>query len=134
MKKFLIHQIKTTKIILAFALYYFLSPYWFVVVQPVMTKMRPYDIVIEKDGISFDVVFYKNYNCQFLSLEWFNNGYRVTDINYKEDGDKGETSRPLGWQTGNWKLTGVFSMDDVTAVATHSCKFVFQDIQTRFYP
>jgi hypothetical protein len=107
-----------------------------VFVDPVATKMRPYDIAIEKDGIAFDVVFQKNYNCQFLSLDWYNNGYKITanKITYKEDGDKGETSRPIGWQIGSWKLTGVFSLEDVTATATHSCRFVFQDIKTDFFP
>jgi hypothetical protein len=102
---------------------------------PVVSKVRILNQTPTEDGnVIFDVAFTKNYDCKFISVNWYKDGHRLS-LEFLEDRGTVPKSRPAGNQlAGSWKLYGVTQVEGTYATTTHECSPGLWQVISNFYP
>jgi hypothetical protein len=99
---------------------------------PVVSKAEILQETSTKDGVVFYLKFTKNYDCEFLGVNWY-----VADVRqqlvFLDDGDKRALTRPAGDQVaGPWLLRHLQSTQGTWATVVHRCGLL--EVQTSFFP
>lgn len=101
---------------------------------PVVSKAEIVDLVQTKEGVVFYLKFSKNYNCDFVGVNWYLGDHRL-QLDFIEDNGRSPLSRPPGGQNaGPWILRGVATLVGTRASAVHRCPPGLWQTHTDFFP
>lgn len=99
---------------------------------PVVSKAFIVQETQNKLGVVIYVEFTKNYECEFLGINWYSGSKRLK-VDFLEDEGGEALSRPPGDQVaGPWQIYNLQTTQGTWATAVHRC--ALWEVQTAFHP